>query len=94
MEYVMPLALELKYSDCVESQMRDSYQALGEKEKRRYAAIEAFKLPHGGIRYFADVLGCCEKTIALGMNELESLRNGDPLEGRQRAEGGGRPKKR
>lgn len=87
------LAIEHQFDKTVESQMRDFYQTLGEKNRRRYAAIEATKLPFGGIRYIAQVLGCCENTIASGIKELAQLANGDPLEGRERGEGGGRPKK-
>ncbi len=90
----MTLALEHRFSQEIESQMLDFYQTLGEKERRRYAAIEAKKLPFGGIRYIAHVLGCAENTIASGIKELARLAGGDPLEGRQRAEGAGRPKKR
>lgn len=89
----MALALECQFDESVESQMRDFYQTLGEKARRRYAAIEAKKLPYGGIRYVAKVLGCSENTIAKGIKELAQLAEGDPLEGRERAEGGGRPKK-
>lgn len=90
----MTLSLEHRFSQEVESQMLDFYQTLGEKERRRYAAIEAKKLPFGGIRYIAGVLGCAENTIARGIKELAQLAEGDPLQGRQRAEGAGRPKKR
>ncbi|WP_164922214.1 hypothetical protein [Rhodopirellula baltica] len=89
----MTLAMEHHFDQTVESQMRNFFRTLGEKDRRRYAAIEARKLPFGGIRYIAKVLGCCENTIASGIKELESLADGDPLEGRQRVEGGGRPKK-
>jgi hypothetical protein len=85
--------MQAQYTQAIESQMVDFYRTLGEKARRRYAAIEAMKLPAGGIRYIARLLGCSENTIASGIKELAQLANGDPLEGRQRAEGGGRPKK-
>jgi hypothetical protein len=90
----MSLALEHRFSQEIESQMRDFHQTLGEKDRRRYAAIEAKKLPYGGIRYVARVLGCSENTITSGIKEILQLAHGDPLEGRQRLEGAGRPKKR
>jgi hypothetical protein len=39
------------YSEEIESEMLKFYQSLNEKDKRRYAAIEAKKLGHGGIKY-------------------------------------------
>lgn len=90
----MPLAMEYQYSETIEQQMRDFYLTLSEKDRRRYAAIEVMKLPHGGLRYIAGLLGCSENTIASGKHEIPDLAQGDPLEGRVRAEGGGRPKKR
>ncbi len=90
----MMLAMEHRFDNAIEARMRDFYRTLGEKERRRYAAIEAMKLPFGGIAYVASILGCSENTIAKGIDELPKLADGDPLEGRQRAEGGGRPKKK
>lgn len=90
----MPLAKEHQFDKTIEQQMRDFYHTLSEKDRRRYAAIEATKLPYGGIRYLAGVLGCSENTIASGIKDLSELAEGDPLAGRVRQEGGGRPKKR
>ena len=39
------------YSPTIEAQMRAFYQSLSEKDRRRYAAIEACKLGHGGHSY-------------------------------------------
>jgi hypothetical protein len=73
----MPAAIELM--------MRRLYGSLGEKARRRYAAIEAAKLGHGGIEHVAAVLGCDPKTIRQGLAELESP---EPLESdRQRKKG-------
>lgn len=68
MEDVMALAMEYQFSETVEQQMRGFFSTLSEKDGRRYAAIEAMKLPHGGIRYIAEVLGCCANTISSGMS--------------------------
>ena len=54
----------------IERQMQRYYRSLSEKDRRRYAGIEALKLGHGGIRYMTQVLGCDYKTIKLGMQEL------------------------
>lgn len=52
--------------------MQRFYRSLNERDRRRYAAIEAVKLGHGGIEYVARVLGCDAKTIAKGVRELEA----------------------
>lgn len=58
------------YPSTIEAQMRAFYQSLSEKDRRRYAAIEAQKLGRGGRRYIAGVLGCDRHTIAQGVQEL------------------------
>ncbi len=60
------------YSAKVEQQMSRLYQSLGERDRRRYAAVEAEKLGHGGLEYIAKLFGCDPKTIRRGMAELES----------------------
>jgi len=60
------------YSANVEQQMSRLYQSLGERDRRRYAAVEAGKLGHGGLEYIAKLFGCDPKTIRHGMAELES----------------------
>ena len=59
------------YTESVERLMRRLFGSLKESDRRRYAAIEATKLGHGGIEYIATVLGCDPKTIRLGLTELE-----------------------
>ena len=61
------------YSAVVESQMVRFYRSLNERDRRRYAAVEATKLGHGGIEYMSQLLGCDPKTISRGMTELGSL---------------------
>ena len=61
----------MTYSPEIEHSMRMFHDSLSEKDRRRYAAIEAAKLGHGGIEYVADVLGCDPKTIRQGQAELE-----------------------
>jgi hypothetical protein len=60
------------YSAKVEQQMSRLYQSLSEIDRRRYAAVEAEKLGHGGQEYIAKLFGCDPKTIRRGMAELES----------------------
>jgi hypothetical protein len=54
----------------VESHMKSFYESLSERDRRRYAGIEASKLGHGGIEYVARVLGCDPKTVRRGQAEL------------------------
>lgn len=60
------------YSAVVEAQMVRFYHSLNERDRRRYAAVEASKLGHGGIEFIAQLLGCDPKTINRGMTELKS----------------------
>jgi hypothetical protein len=78
------------YSDEIEQEMRKFYQTLSEKDKRRYAAVEASKLGHGGISYVAEVLRCHRSTISTGMKELSTLPEECGYEQRVRKPGGGR----
>jgi hypothetical protein len=75
-----------------EERMRDFAATLNEKDRRRFAALEAVERGHGGITYIAGVLGCSTKTIERGIAELDSLKD-DPAAGRVRREGAGRKKK-
>ncbi|MEG4208400.1 hypothetical protein QUA20_31570 [Microcoleus sp. Pol7_A1] len=43
--------------------MKKFYKSLSEKDKRRYAAIEAQKLGWSGISYVMQLLGCSRNTI-------------------------------
>jgi hypothetical protein len=60
------------YPSDVERMMARLYHSLRENDRRRYAAIEATKLGHGGTEYIATLLGCDPKTIRQGIGELES----------------------
>lgn len=71
----------------IETQMRNLYESFNEKDRRRYAAIEANKLGHGGIGYIAELFGCHPDTITQGKRDLQSLPN-DEAEGRVRKKGG------
>ena len=57
----------------IEQAMKVMYRSLWENDRRRYAAVEAAKLPHGGVDYIAGLLGCDPKTIRRGQQDLESL---------------------
>ena len=74
------------YPSIVCEHMKVFYESLSEKDRRRYAAVEAEKLGHGGAEYVASVLGCAEKTIRHGRHEVRRLPV-DDAEGRVRKKG-------
>lgn len=78
------------YPEATEAMMRKFYQTLSEKDRRRYAAIEAQKLGHGVITYISQVLGCAQSTISIGLKELKALPAESGYEARIRRVGGGR----
>ena len=78
------------YPQKTEQIMKTFFDTLSEKDKRRYAAVEAQKLGHGGINYIARTLGCSRTTIHDGLAELESLPVDSQYDPRIRREGGGR----
>ncbi len=55
----------------VEVKMKRLFGWLSEKDRRRYAAVEAAKLGHGGVEYIARLLSCDPKTIRQGLQDLE-----------------------
>lgn len=76
------------YSPETEERMRNFYGSLSEKDRRRYAAVEAEKFGHGGITYICGVLRCDSDRVRRGTEELKH-----PLpekEKRIRKPGGGR----
>lgn len=80
----------IPYEPVIEREIKKFYDTLSEKDKRRYAAVEALKLGHGGIIYIAEVLGCHRNTIGAGIAELEALPNEPSYDSRIRQPGGGR----
>lgn len=76
------------YPQEVEQQMQGFYRSLSEKDRRRYAAVEALKLSRGGIRYISQLLGCDYYTIKFGLEELEDEQALSMS--RTRRQGGGR----
>jgi len=82
----MATAIFEPFDEVVESQTRNVFQTLNEKDRRRFAAIQARQLGHGGITYIAKILTISESTISRGIDELDTLSN-DPAEGRVRKPG-------
>lgn len=66
--------------------MQALYRSLSEKDRRRYAAVEAEKLGHGGVEYITKLFGCHRDTIRQGRADIERLPH-DPAEGRIRKKG-------
>ena len=59
------------YEKSIELKMQCLYATLSEKDRRRYAGIEAAKLGHGGIDYVSRLFGLDPKTVRRGLTELE-----------------------
>lgn len=77
----------LGYEAEVEEAMQRFYETLSEKDRRRYAAVEAAKLGHGGRVFIAELFGCDPDTVAAGARDIERLPD-DKAEGRVRKKGG------
>jgi hypothetical protein len=75
------------YDARVERKMVSFYRSLSEKDRRRYAAVEAAKLGRGGQAYVARLFGCDPETIAVGTQDVEELPS-DAAAGRVRKKGG------
>ena len=61
------------YPTEVEAAMKVLYRSLRENDRRRYAAVEAAKLGHGGLEYLAGLLGCDPKSIRHGQLDMDDL---------------------
>jgi len=81
--------LEKRYTDEIAATMKKFYETLSEKDRRRYAAIEALKLGNGGQQYISEILGCDPSTVKKGAEELQKDIVAD---GRVRNPGGGKKK--
>ena len=79
-------------SNSNEQKMIKLYNSLSEKDRRRYAAIEAFKIGRGGISYISHLFGCSRNTISKGIEELQTFDEKLFTEQRIRKPGGGRKK--
>ena len=89
----MAFHFQRSYPPEIEDHMRHCFTSLSEKDRRRYAAVEAVKLGHGGITYIAQLFGCSPELIEHGLQDLRHLPH-DPAGNRIRQPGGGkkRPK--
>lgn len=85
------------YAPEIEATMQAFYLSLNERDRRRYAGIEALKLGHGGRNYIAAVLECSRRTVRRGACEVSGLPSrtvmdqiGTPRKPQVRQAGGGR----
>jgi hypothetical protein len=72
------------YSADVELAMITFCRSLREKDRRRYAAVEAAKLGPGGVPYVARLLGIDSKTIRKGEADLNDLPDVPPEDVRKK----------
>jgi Rhodopirellula transposase DDE domain len=79
------------YPPEVELAMKSFFRSLREHDRRRYAAVEAAKLGHGGIEYISQLLDIAPNTIRQGRRDLEGLP--DRPQPRVRRPGGGRKRR-
>lgn len=85
--------MKVGYVKEIEELMQKHYARLPEKERRRYAALEAEKLGYGGQSYLKRLLGVDYKTMRSGKKELHQLTSGALIDCKgQRRAGGGRKK--
>jgi hypothetical protein len=75
------------YTPEVEDEMRRFYDSLSEKDRRRYAAVEAAKLGYGGLEYVCAILRCDPHTVRQGREDVAKLPE-DEAAGRVRKKGG------
>lgn len=79
------------YDAETEAMMKQFYISLSEKDRRRYAGMEALKLGRGGQQYIARLLGCSRNTVKKGAEEVSELSTRE-VDKRIRQPGGGRKK--
>jgi len=77
------------YDSEIEKVMKRYYNSLSEKDRRRYAGLEALKFGQGGRSYIASVLGCSRRTVSKGAREVSQMPKRE-VEARIRKPGGGR----
>ena len=75
------------YESDIELKMRRLFATLSEKDRRRYAGIEAAKLGHGGIDYVSGLFGLDAKTVRRGLTELGQAEDPAPERVRKKRRG-------
>ena len=83
------MSTHVEYDKVTADRIKTFAGRLSERDRRAYAAIEAYKLGRGGVSYIARLLGMSPETIKKGQRDLDEpgrLPEGD----RQRQVGAGR----
>jgi hypothetical protein len=75
------------YERDIERKMQRLYATLSEKDRRRYAGIEAAKLGHGGLEYIVGLFELDPKTVRRGLAELEQADESGPNRVRKKRRG-------
>lgn len=73
----------------IEERMRRFFNSLNERDRRRYAGMQALQYGRGGCQYIARVLGCSRNTVDKGAKEVSDLSERE-VASRIRQPGGGR----
>ena len=81
------------YSPEIGAIKKNYYEGLPEKQARHFLGQEYLELGAGSQHYLAEVFGCSRQTIKKGVDQV-SVPDFKPDYSRQRAEGGGRKKKK
>lgn len=87
----MAFTFQNQLDEATERRSKAYFDTLSEKDQRRFAALEAQRLGHGGVIYIAKLFGISRSTIDRGIVEIEQFPT-DPAAGRVRRPGGGRKK--
>lgn len=66
------------YEPALELKMQRLFATLSEKDRRRYAGIEAAKLGHGGLEYISALFEMDPKTVRRGLLELDQTEDPTP----------------
>jgi hypothetical protein len=75
----------------VRNRYREMVPVLNEQSRRRFVALEAQALGHGGVSLMSQISGLARSTIYRGLSDIRDKVSAPP--GRVRKEGGGRKKK-
>jgi len=76
------------YNEKIKEHIKTTFNFLSEKDRRLYIAVEAEKLPRGGITYLATLVNCSRNLIYAGLKQLKNQES--ILKDRIRNKGGGK----
>src|SRR5262249_62430084 len=79
----MAVAFTKPWDTSVEKNVRDFYHTLSEKDRRRFAAVQARQLGYWSVRDISEGVGGSRRTIEGGVVQLDALRP-DPPRGQGR----------